>query len=486
MTKPSVIMVTSNGVGAGHLMRASAIARELQPHARPIIFSMAYSVVEVAQSLNLECEYVPSRDKGLMARKKWDNYLRDRLVALIDETGASVVTFDGVVPYPGIVAAKFQRPHINLVWIRRGMWQRKPQGVLLGLQSKLMDYVIEPADVASDADKGPTKGRKEALVVEPVTMYRKEDALDRSDARKLLGLDPQKPAVLVQMGVGDSDLDARVSAVFRGLSSWKDVQIVMARKPTSKDGLSLVPIGMSVKIVRHFPLADVLSAFDAAVCAAGYNTVHEIIPAGLPTLLIANNRGTDDQRSRARYCAEYGLALYADTESLEDIEHQSAKLSFATLRSNLTTQCDSIATFGGAQKIATLLVALTDEMYTTLVNKRLYYQQLIAVAAYLRSPRFYLKRLINSMLRALAIGFRTLFPHPTTEAAGEVIFSDSTNDKLLDRYIRKSERFEHLLSGSSQNYVKVRKEIAIQAYGELELLGLEHQKEIETFLRFAS
>nr|NDG08857.1 UDP-N-acetylglucosamine--LPS N-acetylglucosamine transferase [Oxalobacteraceae bacterium] len=109
---------------------------------------MAYSVVEVARALNLECEYVPGRDKGLMDRKKWDHYLRDRLVALIDETGASVVTFDGVVPYPGIVAAKFQRPHINLVWIRRGMWQKKPQGVLLGLQSKLMDYVIEPGDVA--------------------------------------------------------------------------------------------------------------------------------------------------------------------------------------------------------------------------------------------------------------------------------------------------------------------------------------------------
>ena len=75
--------------------------------------------------------------------------------------------------------------------------------------------------------------------------------------------------------------------------------------------------------------ADVLSAFDAAVCAAGYNSVHEVIPAGLPILFIANNRSTDYQRSRARYCAEIGLTLYAETESLEDIEHQSAKLSFA-------------------------------------------------------------------------------------------------------------------------------------------------------------
>ena len=98
MKTPAVIMVTSNGIGAGHLIRASAIARKLKGSVRPIIFSMAYSVVEVAQALNLECEYVPSRDKGLMPRKKWDDYLKNRLVALIDETDAKVITFDGVVP----------------------------------------------------------------------------------------------------------------------------------------------------------------------------------------------------------------------------------------------------------------------------------------------------------------------------------------------------------------------------------------------------
>lgn len=486
MSKPAVIMVTSNGVGAGHLIRASAIAREIHPHARPIIFSMAYSVVEVARALKLECEYVPGRDKGLMLRKKWDQYLRDRLVALMDETGASVVTFDGVVPYPGIVAAKFERPHVNLVWIRRGMWQKKPQGVLLGLQSKLMDYVIEPGDIAADADTGPTKGRKEALLVEPVTLYRKDNAMTRDEARRFLGLSLEKPAVLVQMGVGNSDLDARLSAVFRGLSSWRDLQIVMARKPVDANGNSLVPEGMSVKIVRHFPLADVLAGFDAAICAAGYNSVHEVIPARLPTLFIANNRGTDDQRARAQYCAEVGLTLYADNDSLEDIEHQAAKLSFATLRANLIEQCSSIEEFSGAKKIATLLIALTNDSYTALVNKRVYYQRIVAFAAYLRGPRFYGKRAINSILRALAIGFRTLFPHSRKEQAGEVIFSDSTNHMMLDRYIRKSERFEHLLKGASENYVKQRQAIAHRAYGELEFADIADNSHIETLLRFAS
>ena len=41
-----------------------------------------------------------------MRRDAWDIYLKERLVALIDETGAKLLSFDGVVPYPGVIAAK--------------------------------------------------------------------------------------------------------------------------------------------------------------------------------------------------------------------------------------------------------------------------------------------------------------------------------------------------------------------------------------------
>lgn len=487
MSQPAVIMITSNGVGAGHLIRASAIARELKENARPIIFSMAYSVVEVASALNLDCEYVPGRDKGLMPKKKWDRYLRDRLVALIDETGATVVTFDGVVPYPGIIAAKFARPQISLVWIRRGMWQKKPQGVLLGLQSKLMDYVIEPGDVARDADNGPTKNRKESVLMTPVSLYRKDLALSRDDAKRFIGLQHDKPAVLVQMGVGNTDLDARVSAVLRGLSGWKDLQIVMPRNPVNEKGESLLPTGMTVKVIRHFPLADLLHAFDAAVCAAGYNSVHEVIPAKIPTLFIANNRGTDDQRARAKWCADNEIALFADNDSLEDIEHQSAKLQFPTLRLAIQRRCEAIQSFNGAAEIAELITLLTNEKYSSMVMKRLHYQRFIAVNALSRSPGFYLRKIVNLMLKVAGLFFRALFPHNSLpESKGEVVFSDSRNFKMLDKYIRYQERFEHLLPNASRTYLEQRRIIARRAFGEHQFTPeLENADQILN-LKFAS
>ncbi|NDA39193.1 MAG: UDP-N-acetylglucosamine--LPS N-acetylglucosamine transferase, partial [Actinobacteria bacterium] len=168
-----------------------------------------------------------------------------------------------------------------------------------------MDYVIEPGDVAREYDNGPTKHRGEALLTSPVTLYDPETSLSKKEAKSFLGLRSEGVAVLVQLGVGDQDLNERVSAVLKGLSRNQGIEIVMAKEPRSRTGETLVPRGLDVKVIRHFPLANVIHAFDAVVCAAGYNSVHEVVPARIPTLLIANNRGTDDQIARAKWCADY-------------------------------------------------------------------------------------------------------------------------------------------------------------------------------------
>lgn len=458
-------MMTSNGIGAGHLIRASAIARRLKWEARPVILSMAYSVIEVANSLGIECEYIPGRDKGLMARKRWDSYVKDRLIALIDETGAKVVTFDGVVPYPGILRAKLSRPDVSFVWIRRGMWQRKPQGLALSIQSKLVDYVIEPGDVARDYDKGPTKARREALVTSPVSLYEPRTTLDRARARQLLGIELERPAVLVQIGVGERDLDERVAAILKGLTSWQRIQIVMVKEPKSADGTSLLPPGTKVNVVSHFPLADVLHAFDAAVCAAGYNSVHEVIPAAIPTLLVPNIRGTDDQVARARWCRDFGLALLAESDSLDDLEFQARKLGESAVREALTTACKSITNFEGDTEIAEILMALGNNRVNSLFMNRLRYQRLLARSAIERGIGHFARRLVGSFLSLAALAYRTLRPNSEDAVENPELFFSHTLDIIEgSRLIRGKDRFEHILHNSSSQYLQRRVAIAQRAY----------------------
>lgn len=458
-------MVTSNGVGAGHLIRASAIARELKADARPIILSMAYSVIDVASSLGIECEFIPGRDKGLMVRRRWDDYLRDRLIALIDETGAKVVTFDGVVPYPGVLAAKFRRPGVSFIWIRRGMWQKKPQGIALSLQSKLMDYVIEPGDVAREYDNGPTKDRNEAVLTSPVSLYNPERSLSKKSARSKLGLDHEKKTVLVQLGVGERDLDGRVIAVLKGLSKVPNIEIVMAKEPKNHKGESLLPRGVEVKVIRHFPLADVIHAFDAIVCAAGYNSVHETIPARIPTLLIANNRGTDDQVARARWCEDYELTLFASNESLSEIELKAIELLEPQVQIKLSQMCLRIARFTGAADIAAIITTLSNENVSSLIFKRMRYQRFLAQSAIERGIGYAIRRFANSLLRFAALLYRTIFPHKEEVSPGnQVIFSDSIESNFCNPLIKGDLRFEHLLLHSSELYRKSREMIALKAY----------------------
>jgi UDP-N-acetylglucosamine:LPS N-acetylglucosamine transferase len=113
--KPTIILATSNGIGMGHLARATAVAEELKDVARPILVSVAGGIAEIPSTTGLLCEYIPGKTRRWMPAHRWDRYFRDRLIAIADETGASVISFDGVVPYPGFIATKLKRPDLTIV-----------------------------------------------------------------------------------------------------------------------------------------------------------------------------------------------------------------------------------------------------------------------------------------------------------------------------------------------------------------------------------
>ena len=342
----------------GHLARATAVAEELKNVARPILVSVAGGIAEIPSATGIPCEYIPGKTRRWMPAHRWDRYFRDRLIAIADETGASVISFDGVVPYPGFIATKLKRPDLTIVWIRRGLWQKNLLRFALPFQSRLVDLIIEPGDIARAYDHGPTSQRKDATLTSPVSLYSKARALSRADARKVLGLDADRPAVLVQLGTGDSDMNEKMRAALTGLIRWQGLQVVLTKNPVDSHGVSLVPDGLDIKVQRYFPLADVLAAFDGAIAATGYNSVHELLPAQIPTVLISNIRGTDDQDARAQWCHDHGYALRADHANLADITATVATLADAAVRQSLQSKCTELSNTEGGNEIAQILLSL--------------------------------------------------------------------------------------------------------------------------------
>jgi UDP-N-acetylglucosamine:LPS N-acetylglucosamine transferase len=399
-----------------------------------------------------------------MSREKWDAYLRDRLLALVEETDAKVLSFDGVVPYPGVIAARNANPKLKLVWVRRGLWQKKPQRFILGLQAKMMDAIVEPGDIARAYDIGPTSKRNDSVLTSPVSLFRKEDALSREDARKALGLDLNRPVALVQLGTGDSDVNHKMTAALEGLLGWKDLQVVLTKAPIDKDGNSLAPEGLDIKVARYFPLARVLHAFDAGICATGYNGVHELLPAQVPTVFVSNIRGTDDQEARARWCHDFGYALRADQADLADITKTVKQLQDPLVRAGLSAKCAELPNTTGGQEIADILFSLATAQAPTKA-KTFTFIRLMAQDHINRG----LRHVANLGLRRVALVYRFINPHIVVQVTKQEppVFGDSTDSAELHKLIKSATRFEHLITEASPAYRAKREEIAHEAYGEL-------------------
>jgi UDP-N-acetylglucosamine:LPS N-acetylglucosamine transferase len=448
--KPTIILATSNGIGMGHLARASAIALELKGRANPILVSVAGGIAEIPSTMAIPCEYIPGKTRRWMASHRWDGYFRDRLIAIADETGASVISFDGVVPYPGFIATKLKRPDLKIVWVRRGLWQRNILRFALPLQSRLVDQIIEPGDVARSYDQGPTSDRGDAVITSPVSLYSTARAMSRVDARKALGLDLDRPAVLVQLGTGDSDMNEKMTAALAGLIGWNGLQVVLLKDPVDSAGKSLVPAGLEIKVQRYFPLADVLAAFDGAIAATGYNSVHELLPAQIPTVLISNIRGTDDQDARAKWCHDHGYALRADYSVLSDITLMVKKLQDAHVRTALAEECAALKNTSGGREIADLLISLAATKKRSHLSKQVL--RLIATQGIHKVT--YIYRLIRPYKKGL----------PISEM--ETLFSTETDADFLHSHIKGNQRFEHLIVSASPAYQERRREISRAAYGK--------------------
>jgi hypothetical protein len=193
-------------------------------------------------------------------------------------------------------------------------------------------------------------------------------ALERTEAAAALGLDPNRPALLLGLGLGlpGDPVDARRAVIERALqhSAW---QVGFIRSPLAdrsqdptSDPAQAENAANMVPIDSVYPLTRYLAAFDAAINAAGYNSVHELIPARVPTLFIPKLASrTDNQTARAAFLERRGLALMAPEGDLAAIERQVDNL-LGDARAGLVERLDEVSEeelMGGAAAVADILTS---------------------------------------------------------------------------------------------------------------------------------
>ena len=349
----NVLLATSNGVGMGHLTRQAAVALVMSRQHRPTLFSLSVGL-PLATALSISGEYCPSYDQPWVTGRSWHGYLKGRLMAIVEETKAEVVLFDGVAVYPGIMRARSELRDVAFIWLRRGMWRQQTNEAQVRRES-FFDRVIEPGDLAGDSDLGPTAGQRNVAKVSPISLLEAIDVLPRDQARAALGLPLDREIALVTLGSGRlGDVVGPGEVAIRALLEESDLHIAVTRPAVARMVVDVAGTDRVTEIRDVYPQVSYLSAFDLGVSSAGYNAVHELIPAGVPALFVANtSTRTDDQETRSRRLEELGLALGARDVDPSAIADGIGKLLDRKFRADLAAAATATrARIAGASETA--------------------------------------------------------------------------------------------------------------------------------------
>jgi len=300
--RPSLLLISSNGAGMGHLTRLMAYARRAEPDMAPHFLSLSQGVGVVAQ-YGFPFEYLPSAGATGLPPRRWNKLFTERVSEAVGRLRPAVVVFDGTWPYNGIPQVRDAFPEARWVWSRRGMWRHGRSAEQLA-KAAWFDAVVSPGELAEAYDRGATS-RSDGLRVGPVTLLDADELDDLDTARRALGLPLDRRLALVALGAGNiNDTSHETGATVAALRRL-GVEICVTQTPIADADRTL----SDVHVVREFPLSRRFRAFDLAVSASGYNSFHELLRFGIPTLFIPNqDTALDDQLARAEFAADLGLA----------------------------------------------------------------------------------------------------------------------------------------------------------------------------------
>lgn len=352
-----VLMLTSNGIGMGHLTRMLAVARRCGHGIQPVFATMSQAM-GVIEDHGYLAHYIPFHTYLGCDPGTWNHFLREEIGELINFYRPRVLVFDGNVAYGGLVSALNDNPTCLSIWCRRAMWRPG-----LALEDNIrretaFHAVIEPGEIAATYDAGlTTEYRDHTRAVDPIRLLDEDEVLGRDVARRELGLDPDRPAVLVQLGSGNNfDYDEIRAVLLDHLVGDTDFQVAVAEWLIS-DAPAPLPDG--VKRLNLQPIARYHKAFEFVVSTAGYNGFHELVLGGVPAIYVPNENPTmDEQLTRAQYAERKGLGLCLRTHEIYKVRPHVERMLDPAFRADVTARCRALSRANGAQEVATFIEQL--------------------------------------------------------------------------------------------------------------------------------
>jgi hypothetical protein len=316
------LVVVPNGVGIGHLTRMLTLARVLNRKTScPVIFWCYSRAAQIIQAAGFPVLLRQTADHLGTDPALWRSWEMRAFRELIRQTRPHAVIYDGSTIDQFIVRALAapENGSTALVWVRRAMWQKTSDASVLEA-AQYCDLIIEPGDLAEQADTGPTtrisprhRGFSRLVRTRPITMLGRQDLLSRKQARKKLNMKRGKYC-LISLGADVfADRDILTAQIAEAAANAR-ISLVWAQSPLA--GAPRLPKAIGPHICQTYPLSRYLNGFDGVISATGYNSFHELMLLFDGPVLFAPtvHKRLDDQTARARHAAKMGWAEVLDPE----------------------------------------------------------------------------------------------------------------------------------------------------------------------------
>ena len=308
----SFVSYAVNGAGVGHVQRLCAINRWLRRYAVYLgirsqhwfittseadtwLFAEDIAAFKLPSKTIVEQAGIDKPEYLAMAKQwVWTAMATLRPDLFIVDTFPNG-SFDELAPALDLC----RRKALVLRPVRPEILERPGFKALTGLY----DRVVVPADL----DSPPFSLPVDPVRVGPILLDERFEAHDRAEARRRLGVDGDAFCWLVAVGGGGDPLVPAVfDAVEAMVSRDPSLHVVFAAGPLCR----LPPRrGPRRTWWTESGLGQVLAGVDGAVSAAGFNSVHELLHAGVPTIFLPQRKVADDQEARARAVESRGAGV---------------------------------------------------------------------------------------------------------------------------------------------------------------------------------
>ena len=313
-----VVCYAVNGTGVGHITRLLSIARWLRRYAKALdrkievwfltsseadglVFAEGFASFKIP-SKTIVREAGIDRTTYLALAKQWVWHT----IGLLRPDLFIVDTFPRG-SFGELLGALDLCKHTAFIYrpVKSAVAERADFQAMLALY----DLIVVPeaeADVLT-----PPSVKDRVVHVGPVLSRERWELLPRDEARERLGItDPGKRVVFVSAGGGgDHNAEEELARTVAALSKGTELALVVGTGPLYRGRAFSNVTALSTRAAEH------MLAFDAAVCAAGYNTFGELMFAGVPTAFLPQEKLADDQRARAELAVRRGAASMLEDDS---------------------------------------------------------------------------------------------------------------------------------------------------------------------------